>query len=171
MVALAIATMLVLAGMAVLGNFRRLTAQDDEARARGAIAEGTERVLRRDIVHATAYRMTGNALDIQTRALLAPESLETRHLAATVTYRILSLEGRDWLVREQTSEHASPLKELVASNVRQIDVVGRTEDKAKRDAWLPIPPVMNVVLECASDRPEFIEISVRQDRPNAEKRP
>jgi hypothetical protein len=151
MVTLAIVSLLVLGALGVVGALAR-------SRAVVARAEGpgpSEAVLRglvaSDLCHASQYRSTPGGLELELHTMLDPVTLQRRHLASTVTYKVAMVQNTSWLIRTQQVVGQADMIELVAPGVAGIAMeAAGTASAANPDGWFPLMPAGEVKVRRAS---------------------
>ena len=144
--ALAVMTLLTAAAVnTTLAITRALPASVREHET-AALRASLEAVLEADVVNADKYRLEGGALWLETQNLLEGEGLEGRRLPAVVTYRIINIQGRPWLVRGQTAGMEPQTGELVCRGVRAIGLADG-DDPDRGDRWRRIPAEPVIVID------------------------
>ena len=100
--------------------------------------------LRADLAHAVAVRVDGDAITFAGLNAIDPTTFAPSHRPATVAYRVATIGGLRWLVREQTSlDRTSPASvDLVCANVTSLRLAlppleaSRGKKAARPGAWL-----------------------------------
>lgn len=121
-------------------------------------------LLRRDLAGSTGARFGESALTLTGHAGLARDTAAARDEPVVVRYVLVSLHGRNWLVRRQTARAgragAAAWTELVCPDVVRFSVrPGATlSERAEtgvvaRDSDQPIPASVVLRLELAGERP------------------
>lgn len=124
--------------------------------------------LRWDLANARSATFGPSALFLVGHGSLDRDTLAPRHVPVTVSYRVLRLGGRPWLVREQApagnEEGAGAWVELLCPDVRQVSFtaagrrrVGRPETWSSDD----VPPRVRVQLETTAGLVVDEEVVVR----------
>ncbi|MCY2929862.1 MAG: prepilin-type N-terminal cleavage/methylation domain-containing protein [Planctomycetota bacterium] len=144
--ALAVMTLLTVAAVNTTLAITRALPASVRAHAAAARRAALEALLEADVVNADKYRLEGGALWLETQNLLDGESLEGRRRPAVVTYRIINIQGRPWLVRGQTAGMDPQTGELVCPGVRGIDLLD-ADDPDRGDRWRRIPAEPVIVID------------------------
>lgn len=152
-VAMAIATVVVVAAMATITALVRVHDLDRRRGRELAAADGLGWALAADLAHARAYRplADGTGFELRTDARLDGGRMELDHLPTRVVYAIRrQVEGGPgFLVRTQHVDGRKPWAELVGEGI-SASYVGPAEEEAgepDRDGWIEAPRRLAVFLE------------------------
>lgn len=159
MAALAVSGLLVTAALTAATTMGRVDAAE-----RGRIADdppsSLRDVLATDVGHAREYRVADTGFSIRTWATLDVGTMELQHRPTTVTYYIVELAGRRWLLRrQQADDHVDPRVDLAAPDVVSIHLSVEDEAAANVDSpWRPMQTVATVTVTFGPDRPEAVYV-------------
>jgi len=150
-VALAIVSLLTMAALAVVANVTRgqgAQKQRDEEYAR---ALALRELLWRDVLQATSYSITETGVALNTYSSVGPETLEPRHLAAVVEYRVRKIGPRSWVQRVQRGRTAGEdLIELVCEGVKSVTMTTDEPHQVVVNEWRPTSDMAMVIIEFAA---------------------
>jgi len=122
--ATALSAVLMLAVLQVIGSLGRSRAPR-AGQAMPADADLVE-LLRHDLAQSTEIRYATSAFTLIGCADIAPGERVASHQPVTVTYSLMPLQGRSWLVRRQTARNTrsmdAPSIELVWPDVTGLEV-------------------------------------------------
>jgi prepilin-type N-terminal cleavage/methylation domain-containing protein len=147
MVTLAIVGLLVTASFGVVGAMARSQAAalstdgpgPSEARLRALVLD--------DLTHADRYREVPGGLELELHAMIDPATLDRRHTASTVSYRIVRLGTTPWLVRSQQVAGQDTLTELAGPAIQKVALEGpNVATSVSQDGWFAMPRAGAVVI-------------------------
>ncbi|MCK4601613.1 MAG: prepilin-type N-terminal cleavage/methylation domain-containing protein [Phycisphaerae bacterium] len=153
--ALAIASMLAIAALAVATNLSRAEAIGRRQEQAGSIRDQLRHLLAADVAHARRARAAEGGFELQTRCRLAPETLELGHAACVVRYQVASVGGSSWLLRRQRDPDGASLTELVCGDANSIRLVVDGKPAARQWKALPFDVPVSVIVQQAQGSLEF----------------
>lgn len=100
---LALTAVLMLAVLSVVASAARARADLASRQRREIWSDGLPAILRRDVAQASDVEAAGGVLTLTTYGLLDPAAGEPLSRPGRVIYRIQTIRGTPWLVREQSA--------------------------------------------------------------------
>ena len=149
--ATALSAVLMLAVLQVIGSIGRSRPArgDTDLSQRDDLVE----LLRRDLSQSTSIRFGSNEVTLTGHSAIEPGTRALSHQPVTVTYVVMTIGGRSWLVRRQIARNGrsmdAPYIELVAPDVSRLEIqpTGMTVVAlAPSGEGQPIPPTVVIRL-------------------------
>jgi len=136
LLALAIASLLLVTTLRVITAASRSSAASRAADEHAPSRTQLKILLRMDILHADSYRQTTDGIEMKLRSSLDKKTLGLKHEPSIVAYRVLKIDGRNWLIRTQR-RGSEVWRELLAADVIKIapDIPDILEPLLDLDTW------------------------------------
>lgn len=156
-VALALSSALLLAALSFTSRLGRAAKADRRLDKTAQRDRVLAEVLEHDLRDALQVRQQEQKWQLRCQSRLVPETLDRVHLPSLVTYRLRTLNGKPWLVREQQlSPDQESMVLLVAEGIDEMTLLSDREPVGSQ--W--------------KDYPKRLEIAVRwQDSATTMRRP
>lgn len=147
MVALTIATILIVASIGICG---RLT-QTSQFRQSVESAEQRQHriipIIAADLRQAVRCRAMDDSIILLTSSRFAPETLEHSHAVTEVHYHTVTIDGVTWLVRDQQDP---PLRQLLCSDVESWRITSAVSNWKLTRNWSYVPSRLKIELTVLS---------------------
>lgn len=162
LLALAIAALLAVAAMSVVGATLRADRIAQAAFENAGEDSALEGLLSRDLLHGVRWRQVGEGVVVETGWALDPADLSGRHVGSTVSYSTRTVAGRPWLVRTQRTDDGECLDELAAPDVQQLSIVAEGRAATGPEGWKGVSNILTVRIVKAGSTPRQREFKVRR---------
>ena len=169
MATLVIAAMVTAAALAAVADLARVEGMERNRQQEVTWLEPVRNLLASDLVHATQYQAVAGGFALKAQASLDADTMEQRHLPASVQYVVRRIGARSWLVRvEQPETGGNGLTELVCPDVKSILLepvpeaanasgTGAPPPSTEPDGWAEVPAaVVITVVRDAAEQPEVV---------------
>jgi len=156
---LVIASILAVAALSISTALAKSTlAIRREERGPRALEASLASLLKADLVHAHHWQPVEGGFALQTTARLNHPTPTLEHIPAIISYRVVVLEDRAYLVRTQETPPEPPTSELVAVGATDIVLKPEADVRPNRFGWKALDGSCTVSL--TFENPSATEIQV-----------